>query len=125
VVGFVAEGAVVDVHRWLVGPIPPLPAASTPVVVQGRASGDPDIWSSVDWEPQVGQAWVVTGTPDGANVIQTSLCGTVPLTPEVMATIAAIFGPSPSASPLAEWAPPAAAASPAPIDSQDPGASPS
>jgi len=103
------SSAIVSVERWLAGPV-----QAGDILVRGRWSDDPDISSSVDWEPVLGQTEVIRATPDALGVLRTNLCSTSPLTAEALAAIEATYGPPPS---------PVASASPAASPSAQPDAS--
>jgi hypothetical protein len=79
------QSVTVSAERWW-GP------GATPVVVIARPPTDPNVISSVDWNPQPGEPWIILAHLQGVGM-KTEVCGQWGATAEALGEVAAAAGP--------------------------------
>ncbi|MGI8703774.1 MAG: hypothetical protein ACR2JZ_04600 [Candidatus Limnocylindrales bacterium] len=76
-------------------------AGATQQVAIQRPPSDPNVISSVDWNPRPGEAWIILAHRDGPG-LTTAVCGQLPGTVEEAQEVQAAVGPGVAPSPPAE-----------------------
>jgi hypothetical protein len=65
-----------------------------------RPPQDPAVIASTDWNPNVGEDWIIFATRHGSSLV-TEACGQMPVTPDGISQVDSKLGPGATGAPTA------------------------